>query len=216
MIKNIFWDADGVLTNLDAAYFAFLTKHPKYAPEHANMEFSDLPKVMGINPELGSLEMSEFSKEASNDFVHSEFFSEKWRPLYDGAREVIAELGRSGFNQTLASGTHLPDEKRRVLEYYFGGLPIEIHVVEHEVFPDGKIRTDKEKMMREFMASHGWQLSETAMIDDRFNNLRGAIKLGIQPIRVKKGFSTDLPADMKFVPEFNNYEELLKYLTEQK
>ena len=27
-IKNIFWDVDGVLANLNYAYYNFLTKHP--------------------------------------------------------------------------------------------------------------------------------------------------------------------------------------------
>ena len=52
IIKNIFWDVDGVLANLNYAYYNFLTKHPKYAPLYKDMKWSDLLKVL---PPLGHI-----------------------------------------------------------------------------------------------------------------------------------------------------------------
>ena len=40
-IKNIFWDVDGVLANLNFAYYNFLTKHPKYKPMNADIKWED-------------------------------------------------------------------------------------------------------------------------------------------------------------------------------
>ena len=38
-IKNIFWDVDGVLANLNYAYYNFLTKHPNYADQYKDMKW---------------------------------------------------------------------------------------------------------------------------------------------------------------------------------
>ena len=38
IIKNIFWDVDGVLANLNYAYYNFLTKHPSYAPLYKDIK----------------------------------------------------------------------------------------------------------------------------------------------------------------------------------
>ena len=57
MIKNIFWDVDGVLANLNYAYFNFLKNHPKYKPLYGNIKWEDLPKVLPIVPKYGALEL---------------------------------------------------------------------------------------------------------------------------------------------------------------
>ena len=46
VIKNIFWDVDGVLANLNYAYYNFLTKHPKYAPTYGKITWEQLPEVL--------------------------------------------------------------------------------------------------------------------------------------------------------------------------
>ena len=53
-IKNIFWDVDGVLANLNYAYYNFLTKHPKYKEmydafqplKHLQLEFIEENKSL--------------------------------------------------------------------------------------------------------------------------------------------------------------------------
>ena len=50
MIKNIFWDVDGVLANLNFAYYNFLKNHPKYRPLYGHMTWEDLPKILPIDP----------------------------------------------------------------------------------------------------------------------------------------------------------------------
>ena len=46
VIKNIFWDVDGVLADLGFAYFNFLKNHPNYKDKYSNIEWEDLPKVL--------------------------------------------------------------------------------------------------------------------------------------------------------------------------
>ena len=98
VIKNIFWDVDGVLANLNYAYFNFLTKHPKYAPKYKNMKWEDLPKVLPIVPKYGALELKthpEMGNDMDKDFCHSpEFFTN--RPLYPNVIEILKELHQKG------------------------------------------------------------------------------------------------------------------------
>jgi FMN phosphatase YigB (HAD superfamily) len=208
MIKNIFWDVDGVLANLDAAYFAFLTRHPKYAAEFSGLSFDDLPRVLPIMPERGSLELTDHparGQQLNDDFVASEFF---WRrPLYDGAREAVSELARRGFSQATMSATGAPKKKLALLNSYFHGLPIEIRITPHG--------DSKEEAMRKFMAEKNWDPKETALIDDRILNLRAAIRAKANPLRARWAITSDLPPDLKFIPEFARLRELLSFLKEQ-
>ena len=92
-IKNIFWDVDGVLADLNYAYYNFLTKHPKYSSQYASIKWEDLPKVLPIVPEYGALELKTHpihGKEMDYDFCHSlEFFTN--RPLYPNVVEVLKD-----------------------------------------------------------------------------------------------------------------------------
>lgn len=76
-IKNIFWDVDGVLANLNYAYYNFLTNHPKYKPLYGNIKWEDLPKVLPIVPKYGALELKThptMGVEMDYDFCHSPEF----------------------------------------------------------------------------------------------------------------------------------------------
>ena len=93
-IKNIFWDVDGVLANLNYAYYNFLTKHPKYAPMYGHITWEQLPEVLPIVPKYGALELKThptLGKDMDYDFCHSpEFFTN--RPLYPNVIETLKEL----------------------------------------------------------------------------------------------------------------------------
>ena len=84
-IKNIFWDVDGVLADLNHAYYTFLTQHPKYADQYKNLKFEDMDKVLPIDPKYGALELKThptMGEHMDHDFCHSQFFEK--RPLYPG------------------------------------------------------------------------------------------------------------------------------------
>ena len=38
-IKNIFWDVDGVLADLNHAYYHFLTGHPNYRDQYQDLKW---------------------------------------------------------------------------------------------------------------------------------------------------------------------------------
>ena len=58
VIKNIIWDVDGVLANLDHAYYRFLTEHENYKDEYKDLKWDDLPNALPIDPKFGSLELT--------------------------------------------------------------------------------------------------------------------------------------------------------------
>ena len=49
-IKNIFWDVDGVLADLNHAYYHFLTGHPNYRDQFKGLKWEQLPEVLPILP----------------------------------------------------------------------------------------------------------------------------------------------------------------------
>ena len=87
-IKNIFWDVDGVLANLNYAYYNFLTKHPNYEKIYGNITWEQLPEVLPINPKYGALELKThptMGTQMDHDFCHSpDFFNVSITPGYNG------------------------------------------------------------------------------------------------------------------------------------
>ncbi len=205
-IKNIFWDVDGVLANLNYAYYKFLTLHPNWRESFAGLEYKDLAKALPSNSDYAGLELSihPFHGEAmNNDFITSEFYDD--RPLYSGARDMILQLYNIGINQTTMSATGAGQRKVALLERLIGDLPVDIKVTPHG--------DTKEENMLKYMAENNWKPEETILVDDRPYNLRAALRAGVMPVRFRSEFTTDTPADLK-VPEFYNYSELVKYIEE--
>ena len=76
IIKNIFWDVDGVLADLNHAYYPFLTQHPKYANQYKDLKFDELDKVLPVDPKYGALELKTHPTQGEAmdyDFCHSDF-----------------------------------------------------------------------------------------------------------------------------------------------
>lgn len=90
MIKNIIFDIDGVLTNLDYCYFSFLKKN--YA-EYANITYQDLPILFPIESDNGAFELPD---NLSNDFYNSPYYCD--RPLFDDTMPVLNSLKNKGLN----------------------------------------------------------------------------------------------------------------------
>lgn len=207
-IKNIFWDVDGVLANLNNAYYKFLTGHPNWRNKFDISCFSDLPKALPISSsEFGCLELlthPEFAEQLNHDFITSEFFDD--RPLYPDTKPAIIGLHDMGINQTIMSATGTPERKKAVLKSLFDGLPIDIRVAPH-----GEGKEAKESHMIKYMNENNWNSSETILVDDRPYNLRAAIRAGIRPIRYRSEFTIDNPIDLK-TPEFFNLKDLVEYI----
>ena len=212
-IKNIFWDVDGVLANLNYAYYNFLTNHPNYKDTYKNLQWQDLPKALPIVPKYGALELKThptLGEQMDYDFCHSpEFFCN--RPLYPNVIETLKELHDLGYRQFTMSATFDVETKKRFLNQLLAEVTdfLTIECVQH-----GKFMHDsaKEDMLKECFAKYGLKPEETILVDDRIYNQYAAINVGAHPIRYRCEFTTDLPEDLKDVPEVNSLEELKEWL----
>lgn len=208
-IKNIFWDVDGVLANLNYAYFNFLTNHPKWKEKYKDLQWQDLDKVLPIVPKYGALELKthpEDGVELDYDFCHSpEFFTN--RPLYEGAIETIKEFDRLGYKQFTMSATFNVEVKTAFLNNLLSEVKdiLVIKCVEHGKFMHD---TAKEDMLKACFEEYGIKAEETVLVDDRIYNQHAAIGAGANPVRFRCEFTSDLPEDMKWIPEVHSYQEL--------
>ncbi len=212
-IKNIFWDVDGVLADLNFAYFNFLTNHPKWKDKYKDLKWQDLDKALPIVPKYGALELKthpEHGTEMDKDFTSDlSFFNN--RPLYDGAIEAIKEFDRLGYKQFTMSATFNVEVKKALLNELFAEVKdiLTIECVEHGTFMHD---TAKEDMLKECFTKYGLKPEETVLVDDRIYNQEAAINVGANPVRFRCEFTSDLPNEMNWIPEVYSYNELVKLL----
>jgi len=213
IIKNIFWDVDGVLANLNFAYYHFLTQHPKYAPDYKDMKWEDLPKVLPIVPKYGALELKTHPTrgvEMDKDFCSSyEFFSH--RPLYPHVVETLKELHDMGYRQFTMSATFDVETKKKLLNTLLADVTdfLTIECVQH-----GKFMHDsaKEDMLKSCFEKYGIKAEETVLVDDRIYNQYAAINIGAHPVRMRCEFTTDLPEDLNWIPEVKDVVDFKNWL----
>ena len=213
IIKNIFWDVDGVLANLNFAYYHFLTQHPKYAPDYKDMKWEDLPKVLPIVPKYGALELKTHPTrgvEMDKDFCSSyEFFSH--RPLYPNVIETLKELHDMGYRQFTMSATFDVETKKKFLNTLLADVTdfLTIECVQH-----GKFMHDsaKEDMLKSCFEKYGLKAEETILVDDRIYNQYAAINVGAHPVRMRCEFTTDLPEDLNWIPEVKDVVDFKNWL----
>lgn len=215
IIKNIFWDVDGVLANLNYAYYNFLTHHPKYAPQYGHIKWEDLPKVLPIVPKYGALELKTHPTqgvEMDHDFCHSpKFFTN--RPLYPHVIDTLKELHQKGYRQFTMSATFDVETKKKFLNNLLHEVTdfLTIECVQH-----GKFMHDsaKEEMLKSCFAKYGLKAEETILVDDRIYNQYATINVGAHPIRYRCEFTTDLPEELNWIPEVKSMEELKTWLSD--
>lgn len=216
-IKNIFWDVDGVLANLNFAYFNFLTNHPNYKDAYAGLKWEDLPSVLPIQSKYGALELKThpaMGTQMDYDFCHSpEFFNN--RPLYPHVVETLRELNRLGYKQFTMSATFDVETKKKLLNELLKDVTdfLTIECVQHGKFMHD---TAKEDMLKACFEKYGLKAEETVLVDDRIYNQHAAINVGAHPVRYRCEFTTDLPEDMKWIPEMHSLEEFKTWLLAQK
>ena len=76
--------------------------------------------------------------------------------------------------------------------------------------------TAKEDMLKACFDKYGLKAEETVLVDDRIYNQHAAINVGAHPVRYRCEFTTDLPEDMKWIPEMHSLEEFKTWLLAQK
>ena len=125
VIKNIFWDVDGVLANLNHAYYCFIKNHPMFKEYFKQYEYKDLPKALPVETKkFGAMELRshptlgvDLDKEfcASNDYYFD-------RPLYPGTAKILRELNDMGYLQITMSAGFNMDKKKELLRRVLGDL----------------------------------------------------------------------------------------------
>ncbi len=215
VIKNIFWDVDGVLADLNHAYYSFIKNHPMFKEKFKDFDYEDLPKALSIDKEkYGAMELkthptlgTDLDREfcASNDYYFD-------RPLYSGTVEVLKELNKLGYLQITMSAGFDIDKKMKLLHKLFNGLDfLKIEAVEHDKSGMEQGNTKEAKML-EVLKKLGAKPEETVLVDDRIYNIYSAIKAGIHPVRFRSEFTTDSPNDLKDIPEVKNIYEFRDWL----
>ena len=216
-IQNIFWDVDGVLADLNHAYYHFLTGHPNYRDQYKNLQWDQLPDVLPIIPEYGALELKthpEHGTEMDRDFCSDKGFFRN-RPLYPKVIEVLKELNRLGYRQFTLSATFDVETKmaylREILEPVTDFLIIEC--VQHGEFMHDTAKIDR---LKACFQKYDLNPEETILVDDRIYNQYAAIESGAHPVRMRCAFTTDLPSELSWIPEFANVEEVKDWLLEKR
>lgn len=215
-IKNIFWDVDGVLADLNMAYYTFLTQHPKYREQYKDLKFEDLDKVLPIDSKHGSLELKTHPTQGTEmdyDFCHSDFFEK--RPLYPDVIEGLKNFHKLGFRQFTLSATFNVEAKKKLLNKLLADVTdfLTIECVAHGQF---MYDSAKEDALKECLKKYNLKPEETILVDDRFYNLYAAINVGVHPVRYRCPFTTDLPEELKWIPEVHNMKELKELLINDK
>lgn len=202
-VKNIFWDVDGVLADLNYAYFHFLTGHPSYRGRFGGLRWEELPEVLPILPEYGALELKthpELGAEMDRDFCADERFFRN-RPLYPGVIEVLEDLNRRGYRQFTMSATFDVEAKVAYLNEVLAPVRdfLTIECVRHGEFMHDTAKMDR---LRECYEKYDLRADETILVDDRIYNQYAAIESGAHPVRLRCEFTSDLPEELGWIPEF--------------
>ena len=213
IIKNIFWDVDGVLADLNYAYFYFLKNHPNYVKKYKNLKWEDLDKVLPINPKYGALDLKchpTLGDQMDYDFCHSPKFF-KNRPLYPGVIDVLHNLNEQGYRQFTLSASFDPEIKKRFLNKLLAPVTdfLTIECVGHGQFLHD---TTKEGKFLECFKKYNLKPEETLLVDDRIYNMYAALNVGVLPLRMRCPFTTDLPEDLKWIHEVKNVKEVKAWL----
>jgi len=213
-IKNIFWDVDGVLADLNFAYFNFLKNHPSYSEMFKDLKYEGLPTALPIQPKYGALELKThptLGDQMDYDFCHSpEFFNN--RPLYPDSIAALEELNKLGYRQVTASATFDVPTKMALLNKLFADTPfLGIECVKHGTFMHD---TAKEDLLKYCCKKYGLNPAESILIDDRIYNLPAALNIGMKAIRMRCEFTTDAGDEYKNIPEVRTPTEVVEWLKE--
>jgi len=215
-IKNIFWDVDGVLADLNHAYYHFLTGHPNYRDQFKGLKWEQLPEVLPILPEYGALELKthpELGTEMDRDFCADQAFFRN-RPLYPEVIEVLKELNQLGYRQFTMSATFDVEAKMAYLQDILDPVTdfLTIECVQHGEFMHDTAKIDR---LRHCYQKYDLNPNQTILVDDRIYNQYAAIESGAHPVRMRCEFTTDLPTELSWVPEFRNVREVMEWLLQK-
>jgi phosphoglycolate phosphatase-like HAD superfamily hydrolase len=207
VVKNIMWDVDGVLANLDHAYHRFLTEHPAYKDTYKGLKLEDLPTALPISPKFGTLELTThptLGAELNENFCHHSGDIYFDRPLYPHVKEVLQSFNSQGYFQlTMSSGFNKAIKEKMIADTLGPDLAfVHIEVVEHAKSTEGQSKAmvgEKEQRILECLQSYNLRPEETVLVDDRIFNCQTALKVGMHTVRARWAISTPTPPELGLV-----------------
>ena len=211
-VKNIIWDVDGTLANINHAYYCFIKNHPQVRKHFKNFLYKDLDKALPIEEKYGAIELKThptLGDELDRLFCDSnEYYFD--RPLYYGTDKVLNSLNKLGYRQFILSAGFNLEKKTSLLKQLFLDFPfIELEVVLHDKKGMHEGSTKEQKIL-DLLKKHNLKSDETVLIDDRIYNIRAALKAGIKAIRFRSEFTTPLPDDLaENVMEIEDIREII-------
>ena len=136
------------------------------------------------------------------------------RPLYPGVIETLKELNELGYRQFTMSATLDVEKKKAYLEDILAPVTdfLTIECVEHGEFMQD---TAKKDSLLACYQKYDLLPGETILVDDRIYNLHAAIDSGSHPIRMRCEFTTDLPRELSWIPEFPNVVAFKQWLVDK-
>ena len=87
-----------------------------------------------------------------------------------------------------------------------------IECVQHGEFMHDTAKIDR---LRHCYQKYDLNPNQTILVDDRIYNQYAAIESGAHPVRMCCEFTTDLPTELSWVPEFRNVREVMEWLLQK-
>lgn len=196
MIKNVIFDVDGVLVDINRCYIEFLKN--TYA-KFSNIKPDDLPVLFPIDPNDGAIKLS---AEFTRDFRHSPYYL--YRPLFDDTKNVLQSLKENGFRLFTLSAASNPARKYKWVSKEFGNI-----FDAYEFSPSGQ---SKAAALQDLLEKHSLDKTETIFIDDRLQHIRAAIMVGCHTIRREPQYSLPLHHDLAHVNVVKSMTEIADFI----
>lgn len=190
MIKTIFFDLDGTLTDSCRGIFtgvshALSAFGIRIAPEAVTREvigpplFDCFHRIYGLPEEDARRAVA----------IYREYYGREGlfvNDVYDGVFSMLAALRERGYTLMMATGK--PHEYARRIAAYFG-LGAYLTAIYGAEF-DGT-RGDKAELLRYAMEKERLVPHECVMVGDRRYDIEGALEVGATPIGVLYGYGTE-------------------------
>lgn len=193
MIKNIIFDIDGVLVNLDKCYHAFITET---YPEHKDLKFEEMTQHWPIEAYDGAFCLSKCYRD---DFVNSSYYT--YRPLFESTLEVLKTLKGRGLKLITLSAARSPKKKLPVLLELFGDL--------FDAYEFSSPHLAKDEGLSDLVQKYKLEKDETLFIDDRVYNIHSGLNVGLTVVHKRSRLSIPLPEELSHVPSIFDLKELI-------
>lgn len=196
MIKNIIFDIDGVLVNLDRSYHNFLTTT---YPEHKDMKYEEMVVHFPIKEDDGAFELP---KEFGLDFINSPYYVN--RPFFKSTLSVLEKLKAKGLTLITLTAASAPEKKIAWLKETFGDT--------FNAYEASTAGVPKDEGINSVVKKYNLNKDETLFIDDRIYNVRAGVRTGVNVVRMEPDFFLPLPKDLDHVTSISDLEEILELI----